>query len=1048
MSHAGPVFSDSLDADGALIRDALIEGYIVERVLGRGGMATVYLARDRKHSRPVAIKVLHPDLSAGLDADRFLFEISVAAGLTHPNILPLYDSGSFGSTLFYIMPFVDGESLRERLVKDSRLSVEDAVRIGSDVANALDYAHRKGVVHRDIKPENVLLVDGHAVIADFGIARAIRDTARATPDALLTLAGVVIGTPAYMSPEQSLGVEEIDGRSDIYSLGCLCYEMLVGQQPFPGDSAQAIIMRHITAPAPAASATREDVPEGLDRAILRAMEKEPASRFASAVDFASSMRAGSSAMRIRPDSARGRMPLPATSMVGREAESIALAQLVREHRLVTLMGPGGVGKTRLAIDVASQLAAERRDGVLFVRLAGVTSVDVLIPTLADALGLTLAPGLPPLDTLLDVLRNRDTVIVLDNFEQIVDAADALIAIAASAPSVHLLMTSRERLNVSHETAFELGGLGASAASDAAVQLFVERAKRHVPSLSFDAAAAKLAAAVCQRVGGLPLAIELAASMLRLISLEELIAELDTTLDTVATPMRDLPDRHRSLQALFESSWGRLRPDERSALSRLSILRGPFNRELAELIGGAPIHMLLTLVDKSLVYRSGPGRYAIHEVVRRFAEAKLRSDPATWTATEERRSSYFAKFLEERDLRLHGAEVRAASDEIATEIADIRAGWAWAVSRGQADHLAAGLHALNRFLIVRHWNDEGIRMFDFSEAPLAGTLVDGRARAARALYLVRQGRIPEARAEFRAALSILRMHDAEIEIARLLRNLGGMAFELGKHRAATRILASGIRIAERNNARFDLAGLQHVAAVVANRSGDVARAEQLERQSIALMRSIGDLRGLGIAQSDRSSLLSDEPSRLKDAREAGEEARSLGHQLGDTHLLASALLNLANLAMKERRWADGVSLANEALEHCLEVGPADAIAASLNFLGDGAVGEGRLRDARDYFIRALTIAGDVTAAEQVMSISLSVADLFVSIGDRAGAIELCEQVVAHRSASHNTRLQAEDRIRELQPADVERRVPADRLDVAGLAHRARELLENSRQLAAL
>jgi predicted ATPase len=1048
LSHAGPVFSDSLDAEGALIRDALIEGYIVERVLGRGGMATVYLARDRKHSRSVAIKVLHPDLSAGLDADRFLFEISVAAGLTHPNILPLYDSGSFGSTLFYIMPFVDGESLRERLVKDSRLSVEDAVRIGSDVANALDYAHRQGVIHRDIKPENVLLVDGHAVIADFGIARAIRDTARVRPDALSTLAGVVIGTPAYMSPEQSVGEEDIDGRSDIYSLGCLCYEMLVGQQPFPGDSAQAIIMRHITAPAPAASATREDVPEGLDRAILRAMEKEPASRFASAVDFASSMRAGSSAMRIRPNSARGRMPLPATSMVGREAESIALAQLVREHRLVTLMGPGGVGKTRLAIDVASQLAAERRDGVLFVRLASVASLDALMSALSDALGLTLAPGLPPLDILLDGLRNRDTVIVLDNFEQIVDAADTLIAIAASAPSVHLLVTSRERLNVSHETAFELGGLRASAASDAAVQLFVERAKQHAPGLSFDDTTARLAADVCRRVGGLPLAIELAASMLRVISLEELIAELDKTLDTVATPMRDLPDRHRSLHALFESSWGRLRPDEQGALSRLSILRGPFKRELAELIGGAPIHMLLTLVDKSLVYRSGPGRYAIHEVVRRFAEAKLRADPAAWASTEERRSSYFASFLEERDPRLHGPEVRAASDEIATEIADIRAGWSWAVSCGQEDHLAAGLRALNRFLLIRNWIDEGSRVFDLREPSLAGTRVDGRARAARAMYLFIQGRMAEARAEFRAALAILRMHHAEVEVASLLRNLGSVACELGKYRAATRILASGMRIAERSDAQFELAGLQQRAAIVATLSGDVTRAEQFQQRSIALLRSIGDLRGLGMAQSNRCSLLGDEPSRQEDARKAGEEARAVAYQLGDTHLLAAALLNLANLAMTEKRWAEGASLANEALTHVLEAGPANAVAASMKILGNGAVGEGRLRDARDYFIRGLTIAGDVSAAELVTSISLSVADLFVSIGDRTAAIELCEQVVAHRSASHYTRLEAEDRIRELQPADVERRFAADRLDVAGLAHRARELLENSPQLAAL
>src|SRR5262245_17995780 len=221
------------------LRQALADRYPIERPLGRGGMATVYLARDLKHHRSVAVKVLHPELSAGLGVDRFLGEIRIEAGLQHPHILPLHDSGeagtpeSGGGFLFYVMPFVAGESLRHRLAREGRLSVEDAIRIASDVADALAYAHAHGVVHRDIKPENILLSNGHALVADFGIAKAVE----AAGDSKLTETGWGMGTPAYMSPEQIVG-DSADGRSDIYGLGCVVYEMLTGQPPFAADNAR------------------------------------------------------------------------------------------------------------------------------------------------------------------------------------------------------------------------------------------------------------------------------------------------------------------------------------------------------------------------------------------------------------------------------------------------------------------------------------------------------------------------------------------------------------------------------------------------------------------------------------------------------------------------------------------------------------------------------------------------------------------------------------------------------------------------------------------
>ena len=248
----------------ARLQAALADRYVVERELGRGGMAVVYLARDLRHRRPVALKVLGADLGAVLGPSRFRREVETAAGLSHPHVLPLFDSGDAGGLLYYVMPYVEGESLRERLRREGRLSRAEALRVVREVADALDYAHRHGVVHRDVKPENVLLDEtGHALIADFGIARAMHhatsegaDGTGAEPAATLTRRGAVVGTPAYMSPEQALGEREVDGRSDVYSLGCVAFELLAGEAPFRGPGAEQIARRLTQAPPRISAPTR------------------------------------------------------------------------------------------------------------------------------------------------------------------------------------------------------------------------------------------------------------------------------------------------------------------------------------------------------------------------------------------------------------------------------------------------------------------------------------------------------------------------------------------------------------------------------------------------------------------------------------------------------------------------------------------------------------------------------------------------------------------------------------------------------------------------
>ncbi len=330
------------------LKAALADRYRVEREIGRGGMATVYLATDRKHNRQVAVKVLRPELAQSLGSERFLREIQITARLNHPHVLPLHDSGEVDGYLYYVMPYVQGESLRDRLRREKQLPVDDALTIAREVADAIGHAHSYGIVHRDLKPENILLSGGHAVVADFGIARAM---AAAGGDAL-TETGLAIGTPTYMSPEQATGADDIDGRTDVYSLGCVLYEMLAGEAPYSGPSAAAIVAKKLSEPLPRVTVVRETVPPHVESAIERSLAKAPADRFATAQQFGDALAAQASG----------------------SGRSVA-APRQRTRRLV--VGAGAVALLATAAIIGTQLRPGRGGAAPDPRLLAVAPFDVL-----------------------------------------------------------------------------------------------------------------------------------------------------------------------------------------------------------------------------------------------------------------------------------------------------------------------------------------------------------------------------------------------------------------------------------------------------------------------------------------------------------------------------------------------------------------------------------------------------------------------------------------------------------------------------------------------
>ena len=370
------------------VREAFAKSYAVEREVGQGGMATVYLARDLKHARPVALKVLRPELAAAMGGDRFPREIQIVAQLAHPHILPLHDSGELGGFLYYVMPFVEGESLRQKLTREGRLALHEAVRILREVTDAVAYAHQRGIVHRDIKPDNVMLSGRHALVTDFGVAKAL--SAAAATDKLTTV-GLALGTPSYMSPEQAMGETDLDHRSDIYALGAMAYEMLTGAPPFSRPTAQAILSAHVLETAEQVAGRREDVPPALNELIMRCLVKNKAERWQSAdemlpiLETALTPSGGLTPTSTRPYKTTTAQPKPKTRRWAIGAVTAAVVAVVGFGAWRALGAADIPGPNRMAVLPITDVSGS--DGQLVTAMH-----NQLIVSLGQIEGVTVAPG--------------------------------------------------------------------------------------------------------------------------------------------------------------------------------------------------------------------------------------------------------------------------------------------------------------------------------------------------------------------------------------------------------------------------------------------------------------------------------------------------------------------------------------------------------------------------------------------------------------------------------------------------------------------------------
>jgi predicted ATPase len=729
----------------------LSDRYRIEREIGRGGMATVYLAQDLKHQRQVAIKVMSPDIAALMGPDRFLREIEVAASLNHPHIVPLFDSGAAGELLYYVMPFVAGESLRARLAREQQLPVDEALRLAREVASALGYAHQHGLVHRDVKPENILLLEGMALVADFGIAHTLETDVLADRTRLTTAAGAVLGTPAYMSPEQARG-GGVDARSDIYSLACVLFEMLAGQPPFVAPAADAVLRMHVTVEARPVTDLRPAVPGAVARVVGRALAKVPADRFATAAQFAEALD-GATTSVLTPAALPGvlppnNLPRPRTHFIGREHELAECIRLLADSRLLTLTGVGGGGKTRLAVRIAERTLHEYPDGVWLVDLGPLGDGERVADAVAAALGVRETSERTLVDSLGDAVRGRRMLVILDNCEHLLAAvADVADGLLESSDELRILVTSREGLGLDGERlvpirplavppAGSTGDLAAVAAADA-VRLFVDRAQRVAREFALTPDNAEAVAEICRRLDGIPLAIELAAARVKLLSLDQIRRRLDDRFRLLTGGARTALPRHQTLLATLQWSYDHLPPEEQELLRTLSVFAGGWTLDAAaRVLADAAdefqvLDLLSRLVDKSLVVVERDGRhdprYRLLETVRQYATERL-LDAGDDVAEIRRRHASAMLALAERAYRERIVRESTWSAALEAEHDNLRAALALVRDEDRERYLELG-GALAWFWIARtHLHEGGAHLSAALDATSADPPRPARARA--------------------------------------------------------------------------------------------------------------------------------------------------------------------------------------------------------------------------------------------------------------------------------------------------------------------------------
>jgi serine/threonine protein kinase len=703
--------------------------YRIEDKLGQGGMGAVFLATDIQTDDSVAVKQLTSGIAQVELIERFKREGEALRELNHPNIVKLLDMLEENGEHYLVMEYVKGGDLSD-LLRQGAVDLEQILRYALDLADALTRAHKLNIIHRDLKPANILLADdGTLRLTDFGIARLGSKDRVTDTDA-------IIGTIDYLPPEAFDG-SGIDTRADIWAFGVILFEMLTGQRPFSADNIVETIHQITTQPIPDLEALNPTAPIDLVDLVYRMLERDPQARIASVRHIGATLedilhgRTAQPTLTKRFDAPppetqlRNQHNLPAqtTPFVGREAEVDALVNLLDDptNRLITILAPGGMGKTRLALEVAERYISPPQsdftDGVFFVELAPLLDTSSIIPSIADALGYHFqADGREPLQQIQDYLSSKTLFLVLDNFEHLLEGAGLVTDILKTASTVNILATSRQRLNQMGETLYHLSGMDfpawktpSEAMKYGSVQLFLQSAKRVQPNFELTSENLDEVAQICKSVQGMPLGILLSASWLGMLTPAEVAEEIASGIDFFETDEIGLPDRQHSIRAVFDYSWKSMTSVEQAIFMKLSVFRGGFTREAAQAVARANLRVLMSLTNKSLIRRNtDSGRYEIHELLRQYSHEKL-IEQGLEHENCDKHSDYFVAFLEQFSA---DEPTEKINDLIETEFENIRIAMKFCADFAKGDAILSVHRVLAEYLDSRARHQDAISTFEY------------------------------------------------------------------------------------------------------------------------------------------------------------------------------------------------------------------------------------------------------------------------------------------------------------------------------------------------
>lgn len=932
--------------------------YKILSAIGAGGMGEVFLAEDTRLDRRVALKIL-PEKFAR-DAERmrrFVLEAKSASALNHPNIITIYEIGEIDNKHFIVTEYIEGKTLR-RLINQRPVALNDILDVGIQIAFALQATHEAKIVHRDIKPENIMIrPDGLVKILDFGIAKLTEkkaesvDAEASTAIKVKTLAGMIMGSPAYMSPEQAQG-KDIDSRSDIFSLGVVLYEMITGKQSFSGENVMDILIQVLHIEPVPLNQLAPGVPHEIERIVNKTLRKDRDERYQSVKDLLVDLKSIKEELQFQEKLDRSLQPnnqadvrtqilqaaiteetprlipnnlsenpLP---IIGREKEIAEIKDLLLQTnvRLVTMTGVGGTGKTKLSQAVARESLTEFSDGVFIVELAAVTNTELVIPTIALPFGVKEAGGKSILEIFKDYLSDRRMLIVIDNFEQVIDAAPQIAELLSAAGNLKILVTSRTLLHLSSEREFVVPPLAIPTdvwqvsldelSKYEAVKLFVERACDIKPNFALTKENAGSVAEICARLDGLPLAIELAAARVKILSPQMILTKLGNRLKLLTGGARDLPARQQTMRGAVEWSYDLLDEDEKRLFRRLAVFAGGTTFEAAEAVCAGfdsdkesleVLDLITSLVDKSLLVSKeqagGETRFRMLETVREYAlESLAASNEAE--AMRRRHADYFLALGEAAEPHLQSEQAVEWLNRLEDEHDNLRDALRWSLENDQP--LAARLAAAIRFFWIYHTH-----------------LTEGRKWLKAAFE--RSSRFVPAVIRFK-----------------LLFGLGQAARMQGDYETARKAFEESLAEGKAAKDLRQVAQSNRGAGTVALLQGDFTTGRKFTEEALAISRQLDDKFGIASSLSILGDLARVDGDNTA-ARPLIEEALTISRQIGNKEVLSSNLINLGAVAYSEGDFGAGRMHFAECLVTAQELGNKILIAYALDgFAAFAAAGE--------------------------------------------------------------------------------------------------------------